>query len=269
LLSTRSLGLLDFPWYPLFRGFLALYSGEAISKDNTDMVRRRNVAFSQLKKTIRLAGGTVDANSAAGNYQQWAEGKTKKTIANKPTGALAQKFNVGVIPFEHDYNSTQGAINSHQVAMTQQAQAVLAATTGLTDSLLGITRTLAQTIILFGIYPAVANVKLQAATSTSKLSRTSAITKNSYKTYATRTGGIPYGRSIDAAVVDSTGTAFTDLAKVSEEDVRNAILQKAKGQTFGSYKVVGISFLPEIYPEVELSGVTPPTTVPGLTLPTQ
>lgn len=219
---------------------------------------KKHRRFGALHKTLKDTNYSA-TSGAAGEYLNYLKGVNKLVVARKPGAAYLKRFNVGVIPFDVEPASASGSINAYQGAMTVLSDNILTKFNGtLTDALLGIQRDLTQTKEIAGFYPALAHIAVIPSSVTAKSPATSNITKRSYKSYPTRTGGVPYGRTI-TGVKDPTGAAITDITKETEEDSRTAIMTAVKGVTAGGYKCVGVSFTPETHPESGYFGVVKPT----------
>jgi len=219
---------------------------------------KKHRRFGALHKALKDTGYTA-TSGAAGQYLKYLQGTNKLVVARRPSSAYLERFNVGVTPFDIDVPTGTNVITAYQGLMTVQANNILKAVTGLTDSIMGIQRDLTQTKEVAGFYPALAHITVAATGQTpTKGNKTSGITQRTYTAINTRSGGVPYGRS--TGVTDSTGAAITDLSKANEEDGRAFIMETAKGKTYGNWIVKGISFSPETHPEAGIFGITLGTT---------
>ncbi|MEH2315942.1 hypothetical protein [Nostoc sp.] len=219
--------------------------------------------FGALHKTLKDTNYSA-TSGAAGEYLNYLKGTNKLVVARKPDSKYLVRFNVGIIPFDIEPDTTAGVINAYQGSMTVIGDIVRKTfDTTLTDAVLGIERDLTKTKEIPGFYPALAHVVI-IRTDAVKSKKTSGITKRDYKAFPTRSGGVPYGRTI-TTVKDPKGAAITDISKESEEDSRAAIMTAVKGITAGSFKCIGVSFTPELHPEAGFFGVAKPT---GTTVPT-
>ncbi|MEH2454487.1 hypothetical protein [Nostoc sp.] len=220
---------------------------------------KKHRRFGALHKTLKDTNYSA-TSGAAGEYLNFLKGTNKLVVARKPDAKYLVRFNVGVIPFDIEPKTGAGVLNAYQGAMTilgNNVAALFSAT--LTDAMLGIERDLTKTKEVPGFYPAVARIATIPATATTKDSKTSGITKRAYKAFPTRTGGVPYGRTI-TSVKDESGATISDISKETEEDSRVAIMTAVKGITAGGHKCTSVSFSPELHPEAGFFGVAKPTT---------
>src|SRR6476620_10709847 len=124
------------------------------------MAKRRH-RFSALHRDLKASNYTA-TSGRAGEYFNYLKGTNKLTIARKLDGKYLRRFNVGVVPFGIEYNSTANAINSHQGTITVVADniltTILTKVTGVTEGLFGIERDLTKTKEETGFYPALCKV---------------------------------------------------------------------------------------------------------------
>lgn len=222
---------------------------------------KKHRRFGRLHQTLKDTGYAA-ATGPGGEYLKYLKGENKLVIARKPDSKYLTRFNVGVIPFGNDVSTAATAINAYQTTMTIQADNIRNTfNTVAPDTLFGISRDLTKAQQINGFYAATARITVYPTSQTTKDPKTSGITKRAYKAYKTRTGSVPYGRSL--AVVDSAGAAITDLNKANEEDSRTTILNKLAGQVGGSFKCTGVSFTPETHPEIGFFGHSKSTNAPS------
>ena len=225
---------------------------------------KKHRRFGALHKALKDTGYKA-TDGPAGEYLKFLQGQNKITVARKPDSKYLVRFNVGVIPFDIEVPTGANDIKAYQGTTTVQANNILKVVTGLTDAMLGLERDLTKTREVAGFYPALAHVTV-AATGQTKSPKTSGITKRSYKTINTRTGGLPYGRT-KTSVKDPQGNAITDISNETEEDSRKAIMEAIKGKTFGNWICRGVTFTPELHPEAGFFGKSlandAPTDIPS------
>ncbi|MEH2197808.1 hypothetical protein [Nostoc sp.] len=218
---------------------------------------KKHKRFGALHKTLKDTNYSA-TSGAAGEYLNFLKGTNKLVVARRPDSKYLVRFNVGVIPFDVEPDSTAGVINAYQGTMTILANNILTKlVTLLPDGLLGIERDLTKTKEVAGFYPALAHIAV-VSTSAAKSQKTSGITKRAYKALPVRNGGVPYGRTI-TTVKDPKGAAITDISKETEEDSRAAIMTAVKGKFVETLKCIGVSFTPELHPESGFFGVAKPT----------
>lgn len=221
---------------------------------------KHRARFRSLHKALKDTGYQA-TTGPAGEYLKFLQGTNKLVVARKPDTKYLVRSNVGIIPFDIEPDSGTGAINAYQGTITVMAENIRKTfDSAIPDSLLGIERDLTKTKEVSGFYPALALVTI-IPTQATKSEKTSGITKRKYKAFPSRTGGIPYGRTI-STVKDPKGAAITDISKETEEDSRKAILEAIKGKTAGSFKCLGVSFQPELHPESGFFGKTRATDAP-------
>ena len=214
---------------------------------------KKHTRFSKLHQALKDSGYTA-TTGRAGEYFNYLKGTNKLVVKRKPDSAYLKRFNVGVIPFGLEVSTKQNAVNSRQAAMTVLADVVRSSIDTLAPTtLFGIETDLTKTKEQFGFYAATATINI-VATSATKSNATSGITKKDYKRYKSRSGSVPYGR-VTTGVVDDSGTAVSDISKITEEDVRSQIMKKVKGHNTDAYRVLGVTFHPEVYPENQLVDV--------------
>lgn len=219
---------------------------------------KKHRRFGALHKTLKDTNFSA-TSGAAGEYLNYLKGTNKLVIARKPDPKFLVRFNVGIIPFDIEPSTVTSAINAYQGTMTvvgENIRALFNAT--LSDGLLGIERDLTKTKEIPGFYPALAHITVIPADTTTKTAKTSGITKRAYKAFPTRSGGVPYGRTI-IGTHDPAGVSITDISKETEEDSKIAIMTVVKGKTAGGFKCIGVSFTPELHPEAGFFGVVAPT----------
>ncbi|MEH2456534.1 hypothetical protein [Nostoc sp.] len=223
------------------------------------MAKKHN-RFGALHKTLKATNYSA-TSGAAGEYFKYLKGENKLVILRKPGTKYLVRFNVGVIPFDIEPSAVSTAINSYQGTMTVMANNILAKfATLLTDAQMGIERDLTKTKEIPGFYPALAHIAVVTTSgiTAGKQPKTSAITKEPYKAYPVRNGGVPYGRTI-VGINDSAGVPITDIGKESEEDSRAKIMDLIKGKEVEGFKCIGVSFTPELHPEAGFFGIAKPT----------
>ncbi len=213
---------------------------------------KKHRRFGRLHQTLKDTGYAA-SSGPGGEYLKFLKGDNKLTVPRKPDAKYLVRFNVGVIPFGNDVSTAANAINAYQTSMTVQADNIRNAfNTTAPDALFGISRDLTKAQEINGFYAATARITVYPTSQTTKDQKTSSITKRAYKAFKTRTGSVPYGRSL--SVLDASGAAITDLNKANEEDSRTTILNKLAGQTAGNFKCTGVSFTPETHPEIGFFG---------------
>lgn len=211
------------------------------------MPRKRD-RFNRLKQSLRDSGATPTPNSRADNYLKWLTGTNKITMTRKPSSAMRERFNVGVIPFGVSPDTGAGAQNFYKTTITMQAHVIKEGISGLTDNDLGLTADISATQEALGVfYPALVRVFVTAVNATSD-SETSGITKESYKRTKGRSGSIPFGRTITSTEDAKKGTAETAIADVDEQDVKESLKGKLLRKAVGTGMIVrGISFVSEVW----------------------
>ena len=228
---------------------------------------KKHTRFGKLHQALKDSGYTA-TTGRAGEYLNFLKGTNKLVVARKADSTYLKRFNVGVVPFGLEIKTAKDAVNSRQGSMTVLANVVLKSISTIApDTLFGLERDLTKTEAHIGFYNATATISI-VATSATKKSKTSGITKKDYKSYNARTGSVPYGRVLSPNIKDDSGAVVTDIFKVTEEDVRTSIMQSIKGKNTADYKVLGVTFHPEVYPETGLINTAldtknAPTTLPA------
>jgi len=215
------------------------------------MPQRRKQRFGRLHQTLKATNYSA-TSGAAGEFLNYLKGINKLLVARKPGSSYLRIFNVGVIPFGEEPDSTSGAKNPLEANMTVQADNIKALFSSVaSDALFGIERIVANCTIDERFYAAQCRISVVPNTSltTTKETKTSQITKNLYKRYiGVRTGSIPYGRTTTASAAVTEGGVPTTptIATETEEDSRKSISNALrKGTVGGQYTVLSLSFIPE------------------------
>jgi len=229
------------------------------------MAKKHN-RFGKLHQALK-DNGYQSTTGRAGEYLNYLKGTNKLLVPRKADSSYLKRFNIGVVPFGLELSTKQNAVNMRQAAMTVMGNVVQSSISTLApDTLFGLERDLTKTTALIGFYSATATITI-VATSATKQAKTSTITKQSYKAFNSRRGSIPYGRVLSPNIKDDSGAAVTSLTNVTEEDVRGSIMETIKGKNTDQFKVLGVTFHPEVYPEAGLidTAIDPkaPTTLPA------
>jgi hypothetical protein len=228
--------------------------------------RRR---FEKLHQTLKDTNYQA-TTGPAGEYLNYLKGVNHLTVPRKPSADVLKIFNVGVIPFGEEPDTTAGAINALQTTMTVEAQSILNAAGSIApDAIFGIERDLKhKTRIENAFYAAKAIITVVATSvlSAPKTQSQSSITKRNYKRYLSRSGGVPYGRNTNTVGATTEGGAPVTplLPDVTEEQVRKTIADALKGKVIGSYTVTALNFIPEEFDECREFDKAQPTTIPQI-----
>jgi len=229
------------------------------------MARGHRGRFRKLHQALKDSG-FAPSGGVALEYLNYLKGVNKLTITRKVDPSLKPIINCGVIPFnEPETASTTSTLSGgFETTWTLQAAAIQNAfTSQIPLALLGIEKDLAKCQIHSGFYSAILHVTVRDKGTTTPTPKTSQITKKAYKAYPTRSGGIPFGRSV--GIMLPNGSPST-VATSYEESAREYLLSKVKGQTGGTYLCVGAQVTPEEWMDKGVSGKVMPTTVPGLVM---
>lgn len=213
--------------------------------------------FSDLQRQLKQ-GNYSQTSGDAFEYLQYLKGINKLKVERKPDSKYLQRFNVGVIPFDVAFVAAD-AEKHWQAAMTILADNIrIEFNTVAPIALFGIEIDLSKCEQVNGFYPALARITVKPLSQTTKDEKTSGITKRKYKSFKTRTGSIPFGRSL-VGVKQPDGSAETDLGDVESEQVEKSILAALKGTNTTTYQCTGISFVPEEHPAEGYFGKDKPT----------
>ena len=214
---------------------------------------RRTPRFARLNRLLKATNGTATSGEVF-EYQKYLQGLNNIDVLRRPDGKYLQLLAVGVIPFGNYPNTGTG--RALKIGVTAQADAIRALFgTALADNDLGLERTEANIDENPGtFYPSL--VKIAVAPSAQTLdTKLSGITKRNYKRMKSRSGSIPFGRSITTITDAQTGTPITTIPNVDEQDVKISLIAKIKGQinpdtkviTGQAQKLVSFSFDSEVW----------------------
>lgn len=215
---------------------------------------RRTPRFANLNRLLKATNGTATSGPVF-EYQKFLQGINDIDVQRRPDGKFLAILGVGVIPFGN-YGNT-GTTKPVKVGMTAQADAIRSLFgTDLADADLGIERTAANIENNTGsFYPALIKIAIAPAAQVPD-SKVSGVTKQTYKRMKSRSGSIPFGRTITQTTDAKTGTAITELANVDEQDVKLSLIDKIKGKIDintkvitgnTAYKLVSYSFDSEVW----------------------
>jgi hypothetical protein len=227
------------------------------------MTRGHRRRFGKLHQTLKDTG-FAPTGGVALEYLNYLKGANKLTIRRKTDKSLKPLVNCGVIPFNEPQSATTTTSKpgGFETTWSLQGAAIQAAfSTQISLALLGIENDLSKCQVHSGFYSAILHVTVRDKGAAKVQDIESQITKKKYNAYPTRSGGIPFGRSIGIKLPDgTTSTAATSYEEATRED----LLSKVKGQIGGTYLCVGAQITPEEWVDKGVSGKALTGSVPGL-----
>ena len=226
------------------------------------MARRRS-RYGRLLRELKTTGGNPTAGTELDKFLDFLTGKTKIVINNKPNEGALKRYSLGLHPFAVE--SADATANSrYKVQITGYSFAGISAS-GLSNNDLGLSFIEGGEEFNNDFHPALIRPSFLASGYSSNANKVSAVTGKTYNQQATRTFGIPFGRTTVAKDA-ADGSTTSNLAASDELDVMRYLKNKIQGGDAAA-SLVSISYEPEFFNEVTqakdatAAGDIPTTTV--------
>ncbi|HLO48488.1 MAG TPA: hypothetical protein VK211_08760 [Kamptonema sp.] len=150
---------------------------------------RKKRQFSFLERALKAAGGTA-TSGILGEFSKFKSGVNKRNAGTIPADARV-RLEYGMLPFGNDLPGTAADADFYKFTITKYSNVWRVGSAQLSNANLGYKVVASAMKAVNNFYPAIAHATVATGTPTTK---TSGITKQSYKSKTSKSYSIPFGQ---------------------------------------------------------------------------